>query len=65
MRLFLDKTHARGAQIRYVTRTYVWLFGEESACTTDRWAFGYCDSDGEHMKTSVPWKRIYSAGPLD
>ena len=21
----LDETHARGAQIRYVTRTYVWL----------------------------------------
>ena len=30
VRLFLDETHARGAQIRYiyVTRTYVWLFGE-------------------------------------
>ena len=28
MRLFLDEIHARGAQIRYITRTYVWLFGE-------------------------------------
>ena len=25
MRLFMDETNARGAQIRYVTRTYVWL----------------------------------------
>ena len=25
IRLFLDETYARGAQIRYVTRTYVWL----------------------------------------
>ena len=40
MRLFLDETHARGAQIRCVTRTYVWLFGEERACTTGPWAFG-------------------------
>ena len=24
--------------------TYVWLFGEESACTTDRWAFGCSDT---------------------
>ena len=38
MRLFLDETHARGAQVRYVTRT--WLFGEESDSTTGRWAFG-------------------------
>ena len=44
VRLFLDETHARGAQIRYVTRTYVWLFGEESACTTSRWAFGCSDT---------------------
>ena len=45
-RLFLDETHARGAQIRDVTRTYiyVWLFGEESACTTGRWAFGCSDT---------------------
>ena len=40
MRLFLDETHARGAQIRYVTFTYVCLLGEENACTTGRWAFG-------------------------
>ena len=44
MGLFLDETHARGAQIRYVSRTYVWLFGEESACTTGRWAFGCSDT---------------------
>ena len=29
MRLFLDETRARGAQIKYVARTYVWLFAEE------------------------------------
>ena len=44
MTLLFDETHARGAQIRYVTRAYVWLFGEESACTTDRWAFGCSDT---------------------
>ena len=44
MRLFLDETHARGVQIRYVTRTYVWLFGEDSACTTGRRAFGCPDT---------------------
>ena len=45
VRLFLDRTHARGAQIRYVTRTNVRLaFGEESACTTGRWAFGCSDA---------------------
>ena len=44
MRFFLDETHAHGAQIRYVTRTYVWLFGDESACTTGRWAFGCPDT---------------------
>ena len=44
MRLFLDETHALGAQIRYVTRTYVWLFGEESACATGRWTFGCSDT---------------------
>ena len=44
MRLFLDGTHPRGAQIRYVTCTYVWVFGEESACTTGRWAFGCSDT---------------------
>ena len=44
VKLFLDETHARGAQIRYVTRTYVWLFGEESACTTGRRAFGCSDT---------------------
>ena len=44
MRLFLDETHAHGAQIRYVTRTYVWLFGEGSACTTGRPAFGCSDT---------------------
>ena len=44
MRLFLDETHARGAQIRYVTHTYVWLFGEESACTRGRRAFGCSDT---------------------
>ena len=27
-----------------VTRTYVWLFGEESACTTGRWAFDCSDT---------------------
>ena len=26
MRLFLDETHARGSQIRHVTRTYAWFF---------------------------------------
>ena len=26
---FLDRTHARGAQIRYVTRAYVCVFKEE------------------------------------
>ena len=64
MRLLLDETHARGAQIRYVTRRYVWLFGEDSACATGRWAFGCPDSDGEYMKNSVPLKRIHPAGPL-
>ena len=44
MRLLLDETHARGAQIRYVTRKYVWLFGEESACTTGRRALGCSDT---------------------
>ena len=43
MKVVLNETHARGAQVRYVTPTYVWLFGEESACTTRRWAFGCSD----------------------
>ena len=64
MRLSLDGTHARGAQIRYVTRTYVWRFGEESACATGRWAFACSDSDGEYVN-SVWWKRIHPAVPLD
>ena len=29
MRLFMDDTHARGAQIRYFTRTCVCFFGEK------------------------------------
>ena len=43
MRLFLDEAHARGAQIRYVTRTYVWLL-KRSAYTTGRWVFGCYDT---------------------
>ena len=27
------------------------------------WLFWY--SEGEYVKNGVPWKRIYSAGPLD
>ena len=46
-------TLARGVQIRYVTRTYVWLL-----------LFWY-SSDGEYVKNSVRWKRIHPAGPLD
>ena len=61
----LDETHARGAQIRYVIRTYVSLFGDR-ACTTGRWAFGCSETViSEYMKSSVPWKRIHHAGLLD
>ena len=44
--------------------TYVWLFGEESACTTGRWVFCCSDiySECGYMKNSVPWKRIHSGG---
>ena len=57
MRLFLDKIHARDAQM--FTRTHVWLLGKESACTTRRWALLFGDSDGECIKNS-----LHRAGPL-
>ena len=63
MRLFLDETHARGAQIRDVTRTYTLGFWR-GECLYRRslgvWLFWY--SDGEY---SIPWKRTYPVGPLD
>ena len=54
MRLFSDETHARGAQISYVTRAYIWIFGVESACTTGRWAFCYSDT----MMVNI-WNIVY------
>ena len=54
---------------RYVTRTCVWLFGEESACTAGRWALGVRlfgdNDDGPYIKNRVPWKSKHRAGPLD
>ena len=46
MRLIVDETNARGAQVIYVTRTHVWLFGEESACIPQ--AVG-------HMAVLIQW----------
>ena len=50
---------ARGAQIRYVTRTYVWLVEEERACAKGLWAFSCADSDDEYVENSVPWWSDY------
>ena len=43
IRLFLDETHARGAQIRYITRTLRLAFWR-GECTTGRGAFGCSDT---------------------
>ena len=55
MRLFLDKTHARGARICY---PYVRLAFRRGECLYHRTLgvglFG--DSDDEYVKNKVPWK---------
>ena len=62
--IFLDVTHARGAQI---CCPYVRVFFRRGECLYHMalgvWLLG--DSDGEYIKNTVQWKLKHRAGPLD